>query len=615
MKRIVMKIREHFLPLIKSGEKKREYRLATPTRMRIKAGDVLVLVSNHNRDHYEETRVTGVHHFFDWNEALSHYGNEDFASLFSSKDEVLKELKKFYSHDEVQKYGVVVFDIDPIRRTLERKRVLLDTNIIIRREGFQDTPFDIARLYRWLDNKLHCVKLIHRETVEEIKKYKDEKVRTAIISKLNAYEQLPASAEIDNDFQAAVDHYKKDENSLIDNELLYEVYSGNADVLVTDDKLILEKAHDLFLDRWVMSTYGFLQAAEKEFPKLIDYQMLAVKKKKFNSLELNDPFFDSLKEDYPNFENWFKGKSEEEAYVFESKNHVHGFLYLKIETPNDSYTDIQPVFQPAKRLKVGTFKIDSKVKGFRLGERFIKIIFDNACAADVSEIYVTLFEGKRNEVDRLAETLKEWGFVYWGKKKGKESVYVKKLTQYDEEKSVKFNFPILKTGCRVFFLPIASEYHTNLFPDAALKNEDMSLYLEDKGHLYSLEKMYVTNMQDIKARPGDLLVVYRMGDTLPKHYSSVCTALAVFEEAVTPKTLEDYLAECKNKSIFTEEELKNFYCSRKYRTIVKMIFLRNYNRKITLKELREKGIVNYNSGPRLFSEIPSQDYKFFVEND
>ena len=62
---------------------------------------------------------------------------------------------------------------------------------------------------------------------------------------------------------------------------------------------------------------------------------------------------------------------------------------MKTENENENYSNIFPAFQPKKRLKVGTFKVEST--GFRLGERFIKIIFDNAIVRNVEEIYVTLF--------------------------------------------------------------------------------------------------------------------------------------------------------------------------------------------------------------------------------
>ena len=40
----------------------------------------------------------------------------------------------------------------------------------------------------------------------------------------------------------------------------------------------------------------------------------------FRSVDLSDPFFDSLKEDYTEFVEWFNRKSTEYAYVGRSGN-------------------------------------------------------------------------------------------------------------------------------------------------------------------------------------------------------------------------------------------------------------------------------------------------------
>ena len=63
------------------------------------------------------------------------------------------------------------------------------------------------------------------------------------------------------------------------------------------------------------------------------------------------------------------------------------FLYLKREGFDENYSDISPTFNRAQRLKIGTFKVLSN--GFKLGERFLKIVFDNALLYRVDEIYVT----------------------------------------------------------------------------------------------------------------------------------------------------------------------------------------------------------------------------------
>jgi len=55
-------------------------------------------------------------------------------------------------------------------------------------------------------------------------------------------------------------------------------------------------------------------------------------KMRFEKINLSDPFFDSLKDDYEEFEDWFKRKSELEAYVSHNDlGLIDGFLYLKVE--------------------------------------------------------------------------------------------------------------------------------------------------------------------------------------------------------------------------------------------------------------------------------------------
>ena len=61
--------------------------------------------------------------------------------------------------------------------------------------------------------------------------------------------------------------------------------------------------------------------------------------KAFSTIDIKDPFFDTLKRDYPGTDNstgfceWFdkKSKSGEEALVYESENGIVAFVYLKKE--------------------------------------------------------------------------------------------------------------------------------------------------------------------------------------------------------------------------------------------------------------------------------------------
>ena len=93
--------------------------------------------------------------------------------------------------------------------------------------------------------------------------------------------------------------------------------------------------------------------------------------KKFANIDINDSFFDSLRDRYPEFDQWFARKAAlgEEAFVFYGGDgKVSDFLYLKLEIGEVS--DVTPVLPPKKRLKVGTFKLLSRRT--RRGERFMK---------------------------------------------------------------------------------------------------------------------------------------------------------------------------------------------------------------------------------------------------
>ena len=617
MKHVRFKIKPQFLNSIVSGVKKHEYRLNTPEREGLLNGDRITLVSNQNPNDFIVVTIRGIKKYTSWEEALKDNWEEDFKDQFNSFEEVLSVCSKFYSRDQVKEYGIVQYAIEPLSRKLRNSRVLLDTNIIIHREGYNNVTFEVSNLYKWLD-KLKAKKLIHPKTKDEIKKYQEEKAKKSIDTKLESYQTLIPSSIDDPFFSNVVSYFSRDENSQIDNEILYQVYDGLADLLITNDNKILKKAEMLGIREIVLNVEEYLKIVEKEFPEKIDYEMLAVRKERFGNIDLNDSFFDTLKEDYPGFNDWFYSKNQEEAYVFKNDNAVHGFLFVKTEYPDEKdYLTIDPPLSSKKRLKIGTFKIDKTLTGFRLSERFLKIILDNALNDKVDEIYVTLFENKRKEVSELHNFLSKWGFITHGYKVSKsgekELVLVKTLKEYDAAKGIKFNFPNLPKNQKMYMLPIAPEYHTDLFPDSILKNEDMNLYSENKGHLYSLEKIYVSNAYTGEAKPGDFIVIYRMGDRYPKRYSSVCTCLAILEEIVRPKTKEEYLKACSNKSVFSIEDWNTFYDTKKYRTVIKLIPYKTYTQKISLAKLIDEGFINYDSGPRPFQEVPSRLYDMFLK--
>ena len=280
---------------------------------------------------------------------------------------------------------------------------------------------------------------------------------------------------------------------MIDDCLLFEVYSNRVDILITEDRRLRNKAIKLGLSDRVFSINAFISVATAENPSLIEYNMLAVEKTYFGNVNLTDSFFDSFRIAYPGFDKWFARKCDEEAYICNTDaGKVLGFLYLKTEGVDENYSDIVPPFKSMRRLKVGTFKVEST--GFRLGERFVKIIFDNALQRNVDEIYVTLYTD-RAELSALAALLKRWGFTEYGVKIGnrkEEQVLVKRMKDFYHNISFRKNFPNIQYDCNKYILPIFPQYHTTLLPDSKLNNENKIDFLGREPHRYALQKVYIS---------------------------------------------------------------------------------------------------------------------------
>jgi hypothetical protein len=608
MKNYYLKIRDKYIDEIILKNKIHEYRLATPERNEIKVGDTLVMISNQDKNRFVKVTVKAKQIFKTWKDALIEYWQQDFKNLYNSLEDALYECYKFYPKMEVDRYGIIVYSITPLVVTYDKIDILLDTNILIKRESNSNTSFEISKLFNWFNNK-KLLTYIHKSSKNEIEKYKDKKEMQSVLTKLNSYNVLPVlNCQTDNYFNEVINKYSMDENSSIDNELLKEIYNDNVGILLTDDNVMLKKAEELYIRDRVLSSSELLNYFETKYPQNIEYKMLSVKLKEFKNIDLNSQFFDTLREDYNGveFDRWFKKKAaqKEKAYTFENEDGMKGFLYLKTEDKNEKYDDISPKFPSKNRLKVGTFKIIST--GFRLGERFLKIIFDNARKFNVDEIYVTLFENKREEVKQLKRFMESWGFRKWGYKDNGEAVLVKSMIDYDNNESPKFNYPLLKNKINYFFLPIYPQYHTDLFPDMILQNENMHLYEENKAHRYALEKIYLSGALDIKAKVGDIVIIYRTGERYPKRYSSVVTGIAIIEEIIRTKDVDDCIKICKDRSIFSEEEIK--VLQPKYPVVVRLLDYATLKNKVSLNQLYKNQIIVEGSGPRPFQQLNKEEY-------
>ena len=483
-------------------------------------------------------------------------------------------------------------------------RILLDTNILIHREASTVINEDIGTLFNWLD-KLKYEKCYHPLSLEEIRTHTDSKVVKTMEIKLKNYNELKTLSP-DSPGIEEIRKNDKSRNDEIDTSIVNEVYNKRVDFLITEDRGIHSKAKGLGIGEKVFKIDAFLEKVVAENPDLTDYKVLAVRKEYFGNINIDDHFFDSFKTDYSGFEAWFNKKSDKQAYICLEDEDIKAFLYIKKEEEDESYTDISPSFTRKKRLKIGTLKVIST--GYKLGERFLKIIFDNALLLDVEEIYVTIFE-KREEQSRLISLLTDWGFSYWGEKStsdGNEKVYVRDFSRKANLSKPRLSFPFISRQCQKHIVPIYPPYHTELFPDSILTNESPDDFQENEPYRNAIKKIYISRSFKRNLKSGDLIVFYRTGG----YYKGVVSTLGVVENVIHSIRDENHFIQlCRKRSVFDDDGLREFwnYNPRNRPFIVNFLYVTSFpTPKVNLKSLITAGIIL--KAPRGFEPLSDQNF-------
>ena len=315
---------------------------------------------------------------------------------------------------------------------------------------------------------------------------------------------------------------------------------------------------------------------------------------KFSEIDLKDKFFDSLRASYETFDDWFQNKADDNqsAYVFrdERSGDVLDFLYLKEE--EKEIDDVIPPLPYKKHLKVGTFKITPRHT--RRGERFMKKIMDVAIVEKYDDIYVTIFP--TDELQSLIKVFERYGFEKKGIKKHDngtiENVYVKDLSSSKGDVLKDYPFVHLN-GHDKWLLSIYPDYHTKLFPDSILKNENPYNLLQDVSETNSIHKIYICWMKDVwRMNRGDIVVIYRTNDGAGSAaYRSVTTSVCLVEEIRTFQDFDDvkdFVKYTNVYSVFSERDLRNWYRYKNNFTVVKMTYNVAFRKKVIRKTMLEE---------------------------
>lgn len=489
-------------------------------------------------------------------------------------------------------------------------RVLIDTNIFIYREDSKEISSNLQILIRLLSEQKISV-LIHPLSISELERNRNDQQKQILKSKILAYQILESPPDPIND-ELFLSRIKKPTriNDHIDNIILYALYRNAVTFLITEDQGIHSNAKKLKIDSRVLSIDDAIEILQKISQKHNVIAPIALNFDVAHNLDIKDPFFDSLKTNYPEFEKyWFPKICQEgrKCLINKQNERIGALLIYNIEE-HEGIDDSNPPLPIDRRLKLCTLKVTSN--GQKIGELFISLAIQIAMRNDISEIYLTLFE---DENDRLVDLLVEFGFCRYGKKTNGENIYLKRIigNQIEAESTypLEFNkkyYPSFYDGPKVrkFIVPIHPEYFERLFTNLS---ERQSGLLEHYGNFYpegnAIKKAYITRTNSKKIHPGDVILFYRTTK------NQAITTIGIIDDVFfNISDNENILGLVAKRTVYSNEELEKI---KKPVTVILFKYHFHFQKPITYNELIKEKLIE--AAPQSISILRQKSYRRIKE--
>jgi L-amino acid N-acyltransferase YncA len=295
------------------------------------------------------------------------------------------------------------------------------------------------------------------------------------------------------------------DNDAVDLQMLAGLDTNAIDLLITEDKDLRRHAVKAGLAERVLSIRGGIEYLERLFGEPV--VLPTVERRYAYELSVTDAIFDSLREDYDGFNDWFARASRDHRdclVIFGQDGALEAVAILKVETDN-------PWGLTGQVLKVCTFKVAPQAGGAKRGELVLKAIFHYATEKNVDSLYVEVFSAHEGVIRLFAH----YGFHPLETATGRgEQVMVKNRRPpptADGWDALSFHRdfgPQAVLVRDVFIIPIQPRWHDVLFPECRIQEQLFGP--EPSGN--AIMKAYLSRSQITTLEPGALILFYRSGD-------------------------------------------------------------------------------------------------------
>lgn len=485
--------------------------------------------------------------------------------------------------------------------------ILIDTNIFIPLETSPPNNPEpqvhlINEFYRKAKELSYHVFLIDVQK-KDINNDKNEERKKQRLLAFEKYEILE-NIKLTDAIYKAFPNISITSHDFVDISLLNALCTNAVSLLVTDDEGIHKKAKKINKEDVVYHLIEALDLINSQLPKnlKVDLSHPIIAPDKCYNLRVEDSFFDSLREDYIGFDNWFVSKCQKthrDCLVIRDNDKMVGLCIYKFEPPcYDMAGNI---------LKICTFKLSSS--GNKQGELLLKKIFDYCYASKVDWIYVTAFE--KNYICQFFEN---FGFVKYNKTKEDtgELIFRKKmnpaLSDFEELKPLEFD---IQFGPRffnekqdAFLVPIVQSYHDLLFPETIKENSLFpQLYYKD-SFSNAIKKAYICKSNSSLLRPGAILFFYK------SHDQGLIQACGIVERVERSQDPNYIISVTGKRTLYQRKDIEKL-CSSK-RNILILLFrqVEGFSTEIKLSTLKEKDLVI--AAPQSITKLSEEAKKWIL---
>ncbi|MFM0047369.1 PIN domain-containing protein [Paraburkholderia sediminicola] len=435
-------------------------------------------------------------------------------------------------------------------------RILLDTNILI---PLQDSLAvlrpNLAHVMEMCNGRHQLV--YHPASLRDIARDRDEARRDRTLTRLRQYGELAEGPPCPWNVPGL------SENDECDNTILYALERDAAHVLMTEDRGLHAKA----IARGLGSRVYFIQTIEDWLSRLHDpatVELPDILDVELNELtpQLGDPFFDSLRDGYAGFDDWYRAKARDgrRAWIYRHPpaHDLSAICIYDVQTDEIVTNDGQRL--AGRALKLCTFKVGELVRGRKIGELFLKMAFRYATANACEHVFIDVREDENPDQSHpeLITLLKDFGFSVVGSHNG-DRVYVKRhpaeppiadLEAGDRFDYTRCFYPHFRADLDIqkFIIPIKPRYHRVLFPDHP-RNEGQ----RPRGHGEhvgnAIKLAYLSHSPSNRIRRGDVVLFYRGYDL------KAVTTLVVVEHFETLSDPNDIARLVSRRTVYTDDEI------------------------------------------------------------